>query len=109
MREEQNNIVFQVQFKPHLGEHYDRAFKVFAGYGVHLAFDVAKVIAHAHKKNMLLPVLEVLEEHYEKYLIWQDVSVRGRLLNEGGINPTTLLIDSIYRKMLDLPLEDQSW
>lgn len=104
-----NRQQFRDQFEAVLGDKYPAAYELFIGYGSHLTQEFAKIVEHARQKGKLDVVLGMLRKHYMEHLIFFDLSVRGKLPNESGQNPTEMLFDQIYRDVLDLPMEDQSW
>jgi len=84
-----------------LGEFWDRAQKVFEGYGEYMSFDVANVLLQAVDKQKVGEVLDLLEKHYEEHIVFQHPDIRGQV-SKLGVNPTQQLFLSICKNTLGL-------
>lgn len=96
---------FQLKLKGALAHNWERALTVFQNCGPNLSENVMSALLHAVKQSddKVSAVLRILEEHYESYLRFQKIEVRGmvssRLL---GINPTNGVFLHIDRAILGL-------
>lgn len=96
--------------KEKLGSLYKRAEIIFSNYGEKLSFDVANVLMHAtdQREETIKEVLDLLEKHFDKHLVYQHPDVRGTVYNSVGINETKVMFLDICEKVLDLgPMRKQ--
>jgi len=93
---------FQNYLQDKLESFFTRALIIFKEYGDNLSWDVTNVLVHAAEKNKVKEVLEILEQHFKKHLMFQHPNARGTIADSFGINPTQDMFLNICKNVLKL-------
>ena len=98
-----NEQDFSAFLKEKLGDHYDRALKVFQDYGKSVSWDITNVLLHAVDKQKISEVLDTLEKHFKEIALdRQHPDARGTYKGK----TTGLMFMKICNDILELePIE----